>query len=123
VDTDGGVYSEGEGGVITKPEKEWWEQAESAVGFLGAYQISGDPGYLSDCLRSWRFIQGKLVDRVHGDWYDTLARDGTPILEIHGRGGMTFPASKLSIWKCPYHNSRACMELIDRARELAGAPP
>jgi cellobiose epimerase len=123
VDADGGVYSEGDPKGPTNTNKEWWEQAESAVGFLGAYQISGDPGYFADSVRSWRFIQDKFVDRVHGDWYDTLKRDDTPILEIQGRNGMTFPTAKLSIWKCPYHNSRSCMELIDRSRELAGAAP
>jgi mannobiose 2-epimerase len=123
VDADGGVYNEGNPKGPTNTNKEWWEQAESAVGFLNAYQISGDPAYFADSMRSWRFIQDKFVDRQHGDWYDTLRRDGTPILEIHGRNGMTFPTAKLSLWKCPYHNSRSCMELIDRARELAGAAP
>ena len=61
------------------------------------------------------------MDRLHGDWYDTLMRDDTPILEFKGRGGRTFPTAKVSIWKCPYHNSRSCMELIERAHELAGA--
>jgi cellobiose epimerase len=91
------------------------------VGFLNAYQISGDPGYFADTMTSWHFIQDKLVDRLHGDWYDTLHRDGTPILEINGRNGMTFPTAKLSIWKCPYHNSRSCMELMDRVHELLDA--
>jgi mannobiose 2-epimerase len=122
VDTDGGVYNEGDPTGPTNTHKEWWEQAESAVGFLNAYQISGDPAYLADSQRSWRFIQAKFVDRLHGDWYDTLNRDGTPILEFKFRNGRSFPASKLSIWKCPYHNSRACMELIERTHELlAGA--
>ena len=53
--------------------------------------------------------QDKFVDRVHGDWYDTLKRDGTPLKR---------ESTKLSVWKCPYHNSRSCMELIDRVREL-----
>jgi len=121
VDTDGGVYNEGDPKGPTNMHKEWWEQAESAVGFLNAYQISGDPGYFADTQRSWRFIQEKFVDRLHGDWYDTLMRDDTPILEFKGRGGRTFPTAKVSIWKCPYHNSRSCMELIERAHELAGA--
>ena len=113
VDADGGVFSEGNQAGPTNRDKEWWEQAEAPVGFLDAYQISGDPAFLSDAMRSWRFIQDKVVDRVHGDWYDTLKRDGTPL----ARG------TKLSVWKCPYHNSRSCMELIDRCRELSGASP
>ena len=51
-----------------------------------------------------------------------LNRDGTPVLSLSWRGWVVSTA-KVSIWKCPYHNSRSCMELIDRARELAQAAP
>jgi mannobiose 2-epimerase len=123
VDGDGGVYKDGDPKGPTDTNKEWWEQAEAAIGFLNAYQISGDPAYFADSRRSWRFIQDKFVDRQHGDWYDTLTRDGTPILEIKGRFGMSAPAAKLSVWKCPYHNSRSCMQLIERVDELLGRGP
>jgi mannobiose 2-epimerase len=123
VDADGGVYSEGGPKGPTNTDKEWWEQAEAAVGFLNAYQISGSPAYLQDSLRSWRFIQDKLVDRVNGDWHEVLRRDGTPILGYKARDGRTFASAKLSVWKCPYHNSRSCMELVERARELGAAAP
>jgi mannobiose 2-epimerase len=118
VDADGGVYSGGGPNGPTDMDKEWWEQAEAAVGFMNAYQISGRPAYLADSLRSWRIIQDKFVDRRNGDWHNMLRRDGTPYLEYKGPSGRTFPSAKLSVWKCPYHNSRSCMELIERAREL-----
>lgn len=123
VDTDGAVYHDGGPKGATDMTKEWWEQAEGTVGFLNAYQISADPAFLADSQRSWRFIQDKLVDRVHGDWYDTLTRDGTPIVDIPGWDGTTEPAAKLSMWKCPYHNSRACMQVIERVGELLGGAP
>jgi len=123
VDADGGVYNEGDAKGPTNTHKEWWEQAEAAVGFMNAYQISGAPAYLADSERSWKFIQDRFVDRRYGDWYDTLERDGTPILEVKGRSGRIFPSAKLSIWKCPYHNSRSCMELMDRAGALLGGDP
>ena len=123
IDSDGGVYNEGNPRGPTNTNKEWWEQAEAAVGFLNAYQISGRADYLADSLRSWRFIQGRFVDPVHGDWHNTLRRDGTPILELKGRLGGTFKEAKQSIWKCPYPNSRSCMELIDRVGELSRAAP
>lgn len=122
VDADGGVFMEGGPGGPTNMNKEWWEQAEAAVGFMNAYQISGSPAYLADALRSWRFIQERFVDRRNGDWHNMLRRDGTPIMEEHGRNGRTYPSAKLSVWKCPYHNSRSCMELIERARELGASP-
>jgi mannobiose 2-epimerase len=118
IDVDGGVYNEGNLHGPTNTNKEWWEQAESAVGFLNAYQISGDPRHFAQSVRSWQFIQDKFVDRVNGDWHNTLRRDGTPILSVTTRAGLTIPSAKLSLWKCPYHNSRACLELIERLEKL-----
>jgi len=121
VDQDGGVFNEGGPRGLTNTNKDWWPQAEAAVGFLNAYQLSGDPAYLADSVRSWDFIQAKMVDRVHGDWYESLKRDGSPIVSFSWRAGMTVATAKVSIWKCPYHNGRSCMELVRRVHELLGA--
>jgi len=120
VDTDGGVYNEGNPKGPTNTNKEWWEQAEATVGFLNAYQLTEDAKYFTWTMRSWAFIQDKFVDRKNGDWHNTLLRDGTPILVLKGRFGRSMPNAKQSIWKCPYHNSRACLEVIDRVKELTG---
>jgi mannobiose 2-epimerase len=120
IDQDGGVYVEGNPKGPTRTQKEWWEQAEAAVGFLNAYQISGDARYFADSLRSWKFIQDKFVDRKNGDWYELLNRDDTPILEHKAPDGRIFSTAKQSIWKCPYHNSRCCLELMERLGALAG---
>jgi len=103
VDRDGGIFNEGDPHGLTKLEKDWWPQAEAVVGFFNAYQISNDPQFFAASCHTWDFIEAKVVDRKNGDWYESLNRDGTP------RRG-----SKLSIWKCPYHNSRSCLELLER---------
>lgn len=121
VDADGGVYNEGNPHGPTNTNKEWWAQAEAAVGFLNAYQISGDPRHFARSRRSWEFIQARLVDRKNGDWHNTLRRDGTPILSYTAPNGRTVPSAKLSLWKCPYHNSRSCLELMERLEHLASA--
>jgi len=118
VDQDGGVYNEGNPHGLTNLNKEWWEQAEAVVGFLNAYQISGDPQQFAYAMQSWNFIQEKFVDRKNGDWHNTLKRDGTPILGFTTACGKYVPSAKLSVWKCPYHNSRACLELIERVHAL-----
>ena len=123
VDADGGVYTEGNPHGPSNMNKEWWEQAESAVGFFNAYQISGDPRNFARAMSSWTFIEEKLVDRKNGDWHNTLRRDGSPILSITTSRGRTIPNAKLSLWKCPYHNSRCCLELIDRISELMKQHP
>ena len=118
LDQDGGVFNEGNPRGLTNTNKEWWEQAEAVVGFLNAYQISGDPQHFAHTLRSWNFIQDKFVDREHGDWHNTLKRDGTPILGFTSSDGEFHPSAKANLWKCPYHNSRACLELIKRVDGL-----
>jgi len=122
-DRDGGVYIEGNPRGPTNTNKEWWEQAEAAVGFLNAFEISGDPAQAARSLRSWKFIQDKFVDRQNGDWHNTLRRDGSVIMTAKARDGRTYPSAKLSLWKCPYHNSRACMEIIDRVDVVTTVTP
>jgi mannobiose 2-epimerase len=110
VDADGGVFGEAVPSGVTNFNKEWWPQAESVVGFMNAYQISGDPAFFADSKRSWDFIGKRLVDHKLGGWFHLVSRDGQP------DGG-----PKISFWKCPYHNSRACMELIDRLKPMLPA--
>ena len=113
VDLDGGLFYEGRHGVIIDSNKEWWPQAEAVVGFLNAYQISRDPDFLDAAARCWDFIDRRLIDRVHGEWFWRVDRHGTPDPN----------EPKVSMWKCPYHNGRACLEIIRRAEsELLSQP-
>jgi cellobiose epimerase len=113
VDEDGGVINEGGPHGYTNTNKDWWPQAEAVVGFLNAYQLSGDPAYLNASRHSWEFIQARFLDRVHGDWFESVERDGTPI-----------PLPKVSLWKCPYHTGRSSMEVVERVHELlSGSAP
>lgn len=112
VDPDGGVLNEGGPHGYTNTDKDWWPQAEAAVGFLNAYQLSGDPRFLAASKHSWDFIQAKFVDRVHGDWIESVHRDGSPKR-----------TPKVTLWKCPYHSGRSCFELMERIHELGAVPP
>jgi cellobiose epimerase len=112
VDKDGGVFDEAGPNGLTRPWKEWWPQAEAMVGFLNAWQISGDETFLRAARRSWEFIETKLIDRKNGEWFRSVTREGT-----------TDPKpAKVSFWKCPYHNSRAEMEALARLRAAASPP-
>ncbi len=108
VDADGGVLNEATPRGLSNVNKDWWPQAEAAVGFLNAYQLSGEPRYFADSRRTWQFIQAKCIDRKNGDWWESVTRDGTP---------RKF-GNKLSVWKCPYHNSRSCLQIIERVEAL-----
>jgi mannobiose 2-epimerase len=107
VDADGGLFNEGDSSGVIERDKAWWPQAEAVVGFLNAYQLSGDPRFLDASLASWRFVQQYLVDKEHGEWFHTVDEAGRP----HDR-------EKAGPWKTPYHNGRACLEVMGRIRKL-----
>jgi mannobiose 2-epimerase len=108
VDTDGGVYNEGGPDGLTNTNKEWWPQAEAVVGFLNAYQISGEERFLRAALHTWDFIEQRLIDRQHGEWLRGVTRDGQVLAN----------ELKIGFWKCPYHNGRTGLESVRRLRAI-----
>ncbi|HQF39814.1 MAG TPA: AGE family epimerase/isomerase [Opitutaceae bacterium] len=111
LDADGGLHNEGGPEGLLDASKDWWPQAEATVGFLNAYQLSGEASHLRAAGRSWDFIEQRIVDRENGEWF--WGRDP--------RGRVIARQPKAGLWKCPYHNGRACLELIERAEQLLGA--
>lgn len=103
-DNDGSLFYEGGPQGLVDDGKAWWVQAEAVVGFYNAYQLTGQVRFAEAASRCWRYIQAKVVDRTHGDWFKRLYRDGTP-------DNATYKAGP---WECPYHHSRACFEMLDR---------
>ena len=86
------------------PDLHWWVQAEAVVGFLNIYQHFGDEAALTRALAAWQFIKDHLIDRERGEWYWSLRADGSVNLDEDHAG----------FWKCPYHNSRMCLEILER---------
>jgi cellobiose epimerase len=104
LDADGGLlYEAGPAGILDS-DKHWWPQAEAVVGFLNAYGLSGEPHFLSAAKRSWEFIEKYIVDHEHGEWFWLVSKTRVPDSAHY----------KVDPWKCPYHNSRACFEVMDR---------
>jgi mannobiose 2-epimerase len=108
VDTDGGLFLEGDPTGVTDRDKFWWPQAEAVVGFLNAYQLSGDARFLDATLATWRFIRSYIVDHEHGDWFWGIDAAGRPL--DHQKAGP---------WKAAYHSGRMCMEVMERVERLA----
>jgi len=109
LDDDGGLFYEGREGNIIDTNKEWWPQAEAVVGFLNAYQLSGRQRFFEAAWNCWQFIERSIVDHTHGEWFWRVDRHGTPDQK----------EPKVSQWKSPYHNTRACLETIQRLTALA----
>jgi mannobiose 2-epimerase len=110
VDPDGGVLGEADPHGLTVTFKEWWPQAEATVGFLNAYQISGDRRFLAASIHTWDFIEKHLIDHERGEWFHGISRDGKHVSSL-----------KMGFWKCPYHSGRACLELVERLGKVNAA--
>ncbi|MDQ2752017.1 MAG: AGE family epimerase/isomerase [Bacteroidota bacterium] len=85
-------------------QKHWWPQAEAMIGYLNAYQITGDEKYLQHSLNGWKFVQKQILDTHNGEWFWGVD-EAYQIMPNEDKAGF---------WKCPYHNARACMEVIKR---------
>jgi mannobiose 2-epimerase len=113
LDKDGSLFYEADSqGVMTDPNKHWWAQAEAVVGFYNAYQLSGQEHFLNQAYRVWEYIEEKIVDKVHGEWHAKLSPQGVPYLEKEDPD-----ACLAGPWKCPYHNSRVCYEMMERLKK------
>ena len=82
----------------------WWVQAEAVVGFYNIYQHFGDESALDKSLQCWQYIKDNLIDYKAGEWYWSRRPDGT----------LNLDDDKAGFWKCPYHNGRMCLEIIER---------
>ncbi len=94
--------------VATNTNIEWWAQAEAIVGFLDAFEASGDERFLEAAHRVWRFVRRHVSDRVGGDWIKSQTRD----LRLNPKSLRVGP------WECPYHHARLCLEGVRRLRAV-----
>jgi len=99
----GGVYNDCLDGHLNT-DKDWWPQAEGVVGFLNAYRLSGSDEFAGAALRTWDFINACVIDHAAGEWFSRVSRAGV------AEPGLP----KADFWKCPYHNTRAMLETMDR---------
>ncbi len=100
---DGSIINEIKNGVEDN-NRHWWSQAEAVVGFINAWQLTGSPDYMEAALKNWRYIQTTIVDHEAGEWFHRVDHNGRPYPEDN----------KVGPWKCPYHNARACLEILKR---------
>ncbi|MNP58601.1 Cellobiose 2-epimerase [compost metagenome] len=109
IDKDGGIWNEADKNGLLNEEKDWWPQAEAMVGFYNAYQLTQDTRFLDASGAVWTFIDRYIVDHELGEWYWAVDEHQQPLAH----------APKVSAWKCPYHNGRACFEMIGRLQAAA----
>lgn len=104
---DGSLIYERDGARVDM-ERHWWPQAEAVVGLFNLFELTCDDLYLDKAISCWEYIANNLIDKKNSEWYWSILPNGTPNLK----------QDKAGFWKCPYHNGRMCMEIMDRCEKI-----
>lgn len=84
-------------------ERHWWVQAEAVVGFSYLGRVFDEMFYKERAERIWSYIKSNLIDKDGGEWYWSRLENGN----------INDTEDKAGFWKCPYHNGRMCLEMIE----------
>lgn len=72
------------------------------IGQIYLYKYHGVAGAFKNAVMTWNYIKDNIVDNDGGEWFWSRRPDGT----------VNRDEDKAGFWKCPYHNSRMCTEII-----------
>ncbi len=100
---DGSMIYERHASGDVDADRHWWVQAECVVGLMWLAKYHGDPTAEQKALDCWDYIKRELVDREGGEWWWSR----------HDDGSINMAEDKAGMWKCPYHNSRMCLEVLE----------
>lgn len=100
---EGGMIYEKLGDHIDS-DRHWWVQAEAAVGYYNLWEHFGAQEGIENALHCWEYVKNYLLDKESGEWFWSIRADGT-INRVEDKAGF---------WKCPYHNGRMCLEIVER---------
>ena len=70
---------------------------------INAWELTQDIKYFESAEKNWEFIKRFILDKKNGEWIWGVYQDYSKIEK-----------DKAGFWKCPYHNSRACLEVMER---------
>lgn len=107
MDVDSSIFNERSDTKFDK-DKHWWPQAEAMVGLIDAFQVYPNMKYLEHLFKLWNFISYNMKDAKNGEWYWRVDENSIPYTS----------EVKVGFWKCPYHNCRALMEVIERLEKI-----
>src|SRR5574344_965330 len=90
----------------TDTDRHWWVQCECVIGFLNVYQYFNAETALQRSISCWNYIKSNLIDHEEGEWYWSRTESGD----------INRTEDKAGFWKCPYHNTRMCLEVYERTQ-------
>ena len=82
--------------------RQWWVECEAVIGFLYRYKQTKNEAFYHKAVKAYKYILEHLVDFEQGEWYWAILPNGAVDKEN----------DKAGFWKCPYHNSRMCLEIL-----------
>ena len=94
----GGVFDRKNSDGSMSTDKLWWEESESVIGLLYAWEVSKKAEFAEKALETWEFIR-KYILNPENEWNWKVRADGTFV-------NITDPSDPL---KCPYHSARICI--------------
>jgi mannose/cellobiose epimerase-like protein (N-acyl-D-glucosamine 2-epimerase family) len=104
----GGVFCEGPfEGPARERNKEFWQQAETLVAMLDAFELFGEEKYWKAYENVHRFVFDVVIDHKVGEWRPLLGPDNSPLREYMA-----------TAWKVNYHTIRAMLECEKRLQIL-----
>ena len=98
------IYEKNNSTGHTDLDRHWWVQAEAVVGYFNLFQRFGDTNALQKAQNCFLYIQQNVIDTLEGEWF----------WSIDSNGSINRKDDKAGFWKCPYHNARMCLELMER---------
>ena len=103
------VYEKDHSSGQVAGRRSWWPQAETIVGYMNAYELTGNGKYLDNSIKCWNYTKKYIVDTKAGGWFSSVSESG-----VAGNG------DKGGFWICPYHNGRMCLEIMERVSAVTG---
>ena len=93
---------------VLDADRHWWVQVEAMEGLANAFKITQNKAYLDIVFSIWKYVSTYMIDRENGEWFWRVSEHNVPYVTDQ----------KAGMWKCPYHNSRALMRIIDKINSL-----
>ncbi len=99
---DGSMVYERHANGETDTDRHWWVQAECVVGLMWLAKFHNDVEAEAEAMKCWEYIKSQIIDFDGGEWWWSRREDGS----------INMSEDKAGMWKCPYHNSRMCLEVL-----------
>ena len=101
--TDHGMENEIVEGEV-EHTRVWWGQAETILGFNEAYKLTGEAVWMDRVAQQWDYVKNVISDpRPGSEWFWSTDENGVPTEK-----------PIVEEWKCPYHNGRMCLRMIEK---------